>query len=60
MVFKYLQCTLDYVICYQGRFAPHGEIYIHGFVDVDWVRDLNHEISTSGYVFNLFGEAIMG
>jgi hypothetical protein len=31
---------------------------IHGFVDVDWVGDLDHRISTSGYVFNLFGGEI--
>jgi hypothetical protein len=31
---------------------------INGFVDVDWVGDLDHIISTSGYVFNLFGGEI--
>jgi hypothetical protein len=31
---------------------------IHGFVDADWVGDLDHRRSTSGYVFNLFGGAI--
>ena len=31
---------------------------VHGFVDVDWSRDLDHRRSTSGYVFNLFGGAI--
>eukprot|EP00253_Pinus_taeda_P012309 PITA_12309 len=31
---------------------------ICGFVDVDWARDLDHRISTSGYVFNLFGGAV--
>jgi len=28
---------------------------IYGFVDVDWVGDLDKRRSTSGYVFNLFG-----
>jgi hypothetical protein len=28
---------------------------IHGLVDADWVGDLDHKRSTSGYVFNLFG-----
>jgi hypothetical protein len=27
---------------------------IHVFVGVDWPRDLDRRISTSGYVFNLF------
>ena len=31
---------------------------VHGFVDVDWAGGLDHRISTSGYVFNLFGGAI--
>jgi hypothetical protein len=31
---------------------------VHGFVDVDWAGDLDHRISTSGYVFTLFGGAI--
>jgi hypothetical protein len=31
---------------------------IHGFVDANWVGDLDHRRSTSGYVFNLFGGAI--
>jgi hypothetical protein len=31
---------------------------IHGFVDKYWAGDLDHRISTSGYVFNLFRGAI--
>jgi len=31
---------------------------IHGFVDVDWARDLDQRRSTSGYVFNLFGGVV--
>eukprot|EP00253_Pinus_taeda_P035776 PITA_35776 len=31
---------------------------IHGFVGADWARDLDQRISTSGYVFNLFGGAV--
>ena len=31
---------------------------VHGFVDVDYVEDVDHRRSTSGYVFNLFGGAI--
>jgi len=31
---------------------------VHGFVDADWVGDLNHGRSTSGYAFKLYGGAI--
>jgi len=31
---------------------------IRGFVDEDWVGDLDQRRSTSGYVFNLFGGAV--
>ena len=31
---------------------------IHGFVDMDWVRDLDQRRSASGYVFNLFGGVV--
>ena len=31
---------------------------IRGFVDADWVGDLDQRRSTSGYVFSLFGGAI--
>jgi hypothetical protein len=31
---------------------------IDGFVDADWDGDMDYRISTSGYVFNLFGGAI--
>ena len=54
-VFKYLRGTTYYAICYQGRPGLDGVIDVHGFVDA---RDVDHEISTSGYVFNLFGGAI--
>ena len=31
---------------------------IRGFVDADWAGDLDQRRSTSGYVFNLFGDAV--
>ena len=31
---------------------------VHGLVDADLDGDLDHIISTSGYVFNLFGGVI--
>ena len=54
-VFRYLRATTNDVICYQGRARPDRVLDIHGFVDADWARDLDHRISTSGYVFSLFG-----
>ena len=32
---------------------------IHGFVDEYWAGDIDSRISTSGYMFNLFGGAII-
>ena len=57
-VFRYLCGTAYYAIYYQGRLGPDRVINVHGFVDADWVRDLDHRRSTSGCVFNLFGGAI--
>jgi len=42
-------------MCYQGRPRLDRVLNIRGFVDVDWVGDMDQRISTSGYVFNLFG-----
>jgi hypothetical protein len=57
-VFRYLRGTTSYGLCYQGRLGLDRVVDIHGFVDADWARDLDHKRSTSGYVFNLFGGAI--
>jgi phosphoribosyl-AMP cyclohydrolase len=57
-VFRYLCGTASYGLCYQGRPGLEKVVDIHGFVDVDWARDLDRRRSTSGYVFNLFGGAI--
>jgi hypothetical protein len=57
-VFRYLCGTTDYGIFYQGRPGVDRVLDIHGFVDADWVGDLDCRISTSGYVFNLFGGEI--
>ena len=40
-VFKYLCGTKYYAICYQGKPGNDSEVDIHGFVDVDWARDMN-------------------
>ena len=34
------------------------DVRVHGFVDFDWVGDIDSRLSTSGYVFRLFGGAI--
>jgi hypothetical protein len=57
-VFRYLRGTTSYGLCYQGRPGLDRVVDIHGFVDADWVGDLDHRRSTSGYVFNLFGGEI--
>jgi hypothetical protein len=41
-VFRYLCGMKDYYICYQGRLGgDNGKLNVHGFVDVDWDRDLD-------------------
>ena len=57
-VFRYLRGTSDYGLCYQGRSGLHKMLDIRGFVDADWVGDLDQRRSISRYVFNLFGGAI--
>eukprot|EP00253_Pinus_taeda_P028418 PITA_28418 len=57
-VFRYLRGTSDYGLCYQGRPGLDKVLDIRGFVDADWVGDLDQRRSTSGYVFNLFGGAV--
>jgi hypothetical protein len=54
-VFMYLSGTSSYGLCYQGRPGLYIVLDIHGFLDVDWVGDMDHRRTTSGYVFNLFG-----
>ena len=57
-VLKYLHETTYHAIYYQGRVGPCKVLDVHGFVDVNSTGDLDHKISTSGYVFNLFGGVI--
>eukprot|EP01018_Ginkgo_biloba_P015114 Gb_29057 [translate_table: standard] len=54
-IFRNLRGTSNFRICYQGRPSQNITIYVQGFVDVDWVGDLDCQRSTSGYVFSLFG-----
>jgi hypothetical protein len=57
-VFRYLRGTTSYGLCCQRRPGLDRVLDIHGLVDADWVGDLDHRRSTTGYVFNLFGGAI--
>ena len=57
-VFRYLCGTSDYGLFYQGRLGLGRMLDIHGFVDTNWAGDLDQRISTSGYVFSLFGGAV--
>eukprot|EP00253_Pinus_taeda_P004725 PITA_04725 len=56
--FRYLRGTSDYGLCYQGRPGLDKVLDIHGFVDADWVGNLDQRRSTSGYVFKLLGGAV--
>ena len=51
----HLHGTIGYELCYKGRPKLHILLDIHGFVDGDWVGDIDCKISISGYVSNLFG-----
>eukprot|EP00253_Pinus_taeda_P032584 PITA_32584 len=57
-VFRYLRDTNDYSLCYQGRPGLNRVLDIRGFIDADWVGDLDQTRFSSGYVFNLFGGAV--
>ena len=51
--------TLDYSICYHGNSSGALHLVcIHGFVDLDWVGDIDRRRSTSAYVFTMFGGVI--
>ena len=58
-VFRYLRGTNDYGLFYQGRQRLDRVLDIRGFVDAEWVGDLDQRRSISGYVFNLFGGAVI-
>jgi len=57
-VFRFLCGTTSDGLCYEGRLGLDRVLDIHGFVYADWVGDLDHRRSTSGYVFNLFEREI--
>jgi hypothetical protein len=47
-VFMYLQDTARYGFCYQRRLGLDIVLDIHGYLDVEWVGDLDRRRSTSG------------
>jgi len=57
-VFRYLHGTSDYGLCYQGKPRLDRVLDIRGFVDADWVGNLDQRRSTIGYAFNLFGGGV--
>jgi hypothetical protein len=59
IVFRCLCGIKYYAICYQGKLGGDIELNVHGFVDTDWAADLDRWSSTSGYVFKIFGGAIV-
>jgi ATP-binding cassette subfamily B (MDR/TAP) protein 1 len=40
-VFSYLCGIKYYDICYQGKLGDESKVYVHGFVDADWDRDMD-------------------
>jgi hypothetical protein len=40
-VIRYLCSTKDYAIFYQGKFGYDSEVKLYGFVDVNWVGDMD-------------------
>lgn len=54
-VFRYLCGTYNHCICYCGSYDMSRVIDLQGFIDLDFVGDLDCRRSTSGYVFTLFG-----
>ncbi|WVZ84014.1 hypothetical protein U9M48_031098 [Paspalum notatum var. saurae] len=52
-VLRYFKETLDYSLCFNGH-----NLQLQGYTDADWQEDLDHQKSTSGYIFILAGGAI--
>ena len=47
-ILRYLKGTSDYVLCNQGK-----DLFLVGYIDVDWEGDLDQRKSTSRYAFLL-------
>jgi hypothetical protein len=54
-IFRYLKDTTDYGITFVKQ---KSDLSVVGYVDVDYVGDLNDKMSTTNYVFTLAGGPI--
>ena len=52
-VMRYLKGSSDITLCYRGI-----DVHLHGYVDSDFVGDVDSRSCTTGYVFTLRSEAI--
>lgn len=51
-VFRHVRGISQYALCYHGNLVGSWRTAnIHGYVDSDWVGDIDNIRSTSGYVF---------
>jgi transposase InsO family protein len=57
-VMRYLACTKDYSLIYQGRVGSSEEPTVIGHCDSGWGNDIQDRRSTTGYVFTMAGGAI--
>jgi hypothetical protein len=50
---------MDYVVFYEGKpGGDNGKLDVHGFVDAEWVGDMDQRRSTNIYIFKMFIGAI--
>lgn len=57
-VLRYFQGTYDYFLVYHSANDVDKSLDIQGFVDANWIGDLDSGKSTSGSMFTLFGGAV--
>jgi hypothetical protein len=58
--FSYWHGIASYGLYYQGRLGLGKVLDIDGFVDAYWARDMDHRISTSGYVLTFLEDQSIG
>ena len=54
-VFRYLCGMTYFTLLYHENFE---EVGVHGFINSDWIGDIDGRWLTNGYVFKLFGYAV--